>query len=406
MAAQVSVLKDHNRSKLGSNIKRLIEMIGGIQTIVRPSDTVLIKPNVLCGLKAETGATVCPETTAAIVELCRDAGASTVMIGEASNWGIDTMEAFRACGYDNLAEYTGSELVDLKMDEQVEVSIDDPIHNSILLPKTVFNVDVVIDIPVLKTHNQTIVSISLKNLSVGICNDQMKKSRIHSIGLYRPLPDELRVRGSELDFIIASLSKVLPCHLAVVDGFFGMHGFGSPIKGEPANAGLLAAGTDRVAVDAVCTDLIGLDPQRIPHIVLSGEKEIGTLKLDEIQVVGDPPESIRTPFREAIIEDIKDLAPDNVRIVCENACYSCVSNLGYFLKEHREQLEHLGPVTFVIGRTPASSVEKIKGRIVYYGNCAGIEMYGGGFVPGCVPRSRRQVFEALGIGEQYQSYEW
>jgi uncharacterized protein (DUF362 family) len=406
MHTRVAILREFNRPNLKSNVRKLIESIGGIEAVLRPSGSVLIKPNVLCGLAAETGATVCPEVIEAIVEMCRDSGASKIIIGEASNWGIDTLEAFRVCRYDALAERCGARLLDLKRDRQVEVSIQDAVHHTIELPQTIFEVDVVIDVPVLKTHNQTILSASLKNLAVGTCSDRMKKSRMHSIGLTPPPPEDRRARGSELDHMIASVSKVLPCHLVVVDGFYGMQGYGSPIRGEPANAGILVSGTDRVAVDSICARLIGIDPKKVPHILLSAEAGIGTLRLDAIELVGDSLESAGVKFEGSIIEDVYALAPANVRIINENACYSCVSNLGYFLKEHGKQLEDLGPVTFVIGKATAASVAKHRGKIVYYGNCAGLEMYGGGFVPGCVPRSRRQVFEALGIGDRYESYEW
>jgi len=206
-----------------------------------------------------------------------------------------------------------------------------------------------------------------------------------------------------LDYMIASVSKALPCHLVVVDGFYGMQGNGAPLKGEPANAGILVAGTNRVAVDSVCARLIGIDPQKVPHIALSAERGVGALDIDTIELVGDSVESTRVKFKGSIIEDVEALAPANVRIVRGNGCYSCVSNFGYFLKQHRAKLEDLGPITFVIG---TASVPACTGKVVYYGNCAGQEMYGGGFVPGCVPRSRRQVFEALGIGERYESYEW
>ena len=402
---RVAILKEFNRKNLKDSVKRLVQSIGGVEAVLRPSDSVLVKPNVLCGLTAETGATVCPEVIEGIVEMCLEAGASKIIVGEASNWGIDTMEAFHVCGYDMLSKRYGIQLLDLKKDRQVQVAIEDPVHPAIELPRTIFEVNVVVDVPVLKTHNQTVLSASLKNLAVGTCSDKMKKSHMHSICLTPPPSREQRARGSELDHMIASVSKVLPCHLVVVDGFYGMQGHGSPIKGEPANAGILVAGRDRVAVDSICARLIGIDPELVPHIRLSAEQGIGTLRLDDIKLIGESIESAGVKFKESIIRNIEALAPANVKILNENACYSCISNLGYFLVEHGAQLEDLGPVTFVLGKATAANVARHSGRIVYYGNCAGAEMYGGGFVPGCVPRSRRQVFEALGIGDRYESYE-
>ncbi len=403
--SKVAILKVRDRGKLKDCVAKLVQCIGGMGRFVRPSSTVLIKPNVLCGLAAETGATVCPEVIEAIVEMCKDSGAKSIIIGEASNWGVDTLRAFRICGYNAIAERYGVSLVDLKKDRQIEVPCDDPMHHSIELPRTIFDVDIVINVPVLKTHNQAVVSFSLKNLSVGTCSDNMKKSRMHSIGLASALPEERRKKGSELDSMIAYVSKAIPCHLIVVDGFYGMQGHGAPVNGRPANAGMLLCGTNRVAVDGTCARLIGINPPEVPHLALASDIGIGTFRDEDIELVGDPLEDVRMQFESSIITDLESLAPANVKIVRGDGCYSCVSNLGYFLEQHRKKIEDLGPITFVIGKASSSSFSSESGRIVYYGNCAGQDMYGGGFVPGCVPRSRRQVFEALGIGDRYESYD-
>ena len=273
--SRVGVLKVSDKQNLKQAVRQVLQSINGMEAVIRPSSSVLIKPNVLSGLRAETGATVCPEVVEGIAELCKEYGAGEIIVGEASNWNVDTMEAFRVCGYDALARRCGVKLLDLKKDKQLEITIDDSCHPMIKLPQTVFEVDVVIDVPVLKTHNQTILSGSLKNLAVGVCNDEMKKSCMHSICLTPPLSEGRRARGSELDHMIASVSKVLPCSLVVVDGFYGMQGNGSPVRGEPANARVLLSGFDRVAVDSTCARLIGIDPQKVPHIVLSAEKGIG-----------------------------------------------------------------------------------------------------------------------------------
>jgi uncharacterized protein (DUF362 family) len=302
---KVAVLKDKNRMNLERNTGELLELLGGTGAFVKKSDTVLIKPNVLCGLKAETGATVCPEIVETLVRLCRDAGASKVYIAEASNWGIDSMEAFYHCGYDDVAKKTGAELIDLKKEEQTGVEINNIAHRTIKLPKLLFDVDTVINVPVLKVHNQTGVSISLKNLAVGICSDNEKKKRIHSIGLFPP-PDKKAMKdGSLLDRMIVDVSRALPDHLAVVDGFFGMHGWGSPIKGKPAGAGLLIGGRNPVAVDAVACYLIGQNVSEIPHLVLAGEKGLGEIDVKRIDTLGTPLEKAKTVFRGALVTDLK-----------------------------------------------------------------------------------------------------
>lgn len=401
----VAVIKDNNRMNLRRNTEELLKLLGGIGTFVQKNDTVLIKPNVLCGHKAETGATVCPEIVETLVRLCMDAGASKLYIAEASNWGIDSMEALNHCGYDEVAKKTGSALIDLKKEEQTVKEINNIVHKTIKLPKLLFDVDTVINVPVLKTHNQTGVSISLKNLAVGVCTDREKKQRIHSIGLFQPLPRNAMKNGSLLDHMIVDVSRVLPTQLVVIDGFFGMHGWGSPIKGEPAGAGLLIGGANRVAVDSIACYLIGQPVNNIPHLVLAGQMGLGEIDIKKIDTFGTPLEEAATPFRGALVTDLNSIVPENMNIYYKNACYSCISNFGYFLIQNSESLKDIGTITVILGRHD-NDIQCREGHVLYYGNCAGSNMYGGSFVPGCVPRSRRQVFEALGIGNRYESYEW
>lgn len=404
--SRVAVIKDTDRSHLKENVEKLLATLGGMSSFVQKNSRVLIKPNVLCGLKAHTGATVCPETIETLVSLSFNAGATKVYIAEASNWGIDSMQALTFCGFDALAKRTGAFLIDLKKEKLINKKIDNPIHDSINLPQILFDVDAVINVPVLKTHNQAIVSVSLKNLAVGVCSDEEKKKRIHSIGLYQPPSEELKMRGTLLDYMIVDVSEVLPCSLVVVDGFFGMEGWGSPIKGTPPGAGLLIAGKNRVAVDSVASSLIGVVPEEVPHIVLAHEKDLGEMDLDKIDVIGARLEDVRTPFKSSVMTDFSSILPHNMEVLCENACYSCISNFGYFLLQNREHLKDLGPITVIIGKQKRDEFPNDRRHVLYYGNCAGEDMYGGSFVPGCVPRSRRQVFEALGIGNRYESYEW
>jgi uncharacterized protein (DUF362 family) len=59
-----------------------------------------------------------------------------------------------------------------------------------------------------------------------------------------------------------------------------------PVIGNPVCMNLILAGRNVVSVDAVCSRLMGYDPDSIPHIALSAERGIGPIDSDSIQVVG------------------------------------------------------------------------------------------------------------------------
>ncbi len=59
-------------------------------------------------------------------------------------------------------------------------------------------------------------------------------------------------------------------YFSVVDGIVAMEGNG-PVAGDRREAGLIVAGANPVAVDAVCARLMGFDPQRLPILARAFE---------------------------------------------------------------------------------------------------------------------------------------
>jgi uncharacterized protein (DUF362 family) len=60
-----------------------------------------------------------------------------------------------------------------------------------------------------------------------------------------------------------------------------------PVVGNPCELGVIVAGTNVVSVDAMCSRLMGYNPDKIPHIQGSYELGLGEIELDQINVVGD-----------------------------------------------------------------------------------------------------------------------
>ena len=77
-------------------------------------------------------------------------------------------------------------------------------------------------------------------------------------------------------------------------GRTAMEGDG-PIMGRPRALGLLAMGTDLVAVDATCARIIGLDPGKIPYL-RSASAFLGNVGTDRIAHLGESPTRYATRF--------------------------------------------------------------------------------------------------------------
>ena len=113
------------------------------------------------------------------------------------------------------------------------------------------------------------------------------------------------------DRLIALASLLLP-QVSIVDGFTAMHGQG-PHFGSPLKLGLVVAGTDPVAVDAVAAWVHGFDPLELPYLRQAHATGLGTADLAAIQILGDPPPELGRRVRRHSADRLLRLATGAVR---------------------------------------------------------------------------------------------
>ncbi len=92
--------------------------------------------------------------------------------------------------------------------------------------------------------------------------------------------------------LIATLANSVRPVVSLVDGFKAMHREG-PDGGEAVDLGVIIAGVDPVAVDAVSAAIMGFDPAKILHLRHANAEGIGQVNLEAITIVGDSLESVR-----------------------------------------------------------------------------------------------------------------
>ena len=134
----------------------------------------------------------------------------------------------------------------------------------------------------MKTHHWAGATLSLKNLFgtlPGICYGWPK--------------NELHWRGIPNSIIDIALTNTP--HLAIVDGIVGMEGDG-PLNGTAKAMGVLVMGADLPAVDATCCRLMGLDPRRVPYLLLAERKKLGRIREPEVQQLGEAIAARMQPF--------------------------------------------------------------------------------------------------------------
>ena len=273
--------------------------LAGCEGIIQPGARVLVKPNWnAVGLPGST-------SMAAVQAACRWAyaqGAGEVVVGEGPvPIGRPAIEAFLRDieATERLAEVGVRFLL---FDDAEHVLIHDvpDLPAEVGIARLALEADVTINLPLMKVHSTCIATLALKNLKG--CLRPQDKMEFHRVGL--------------LPAIIALDRIVLP-QIHVVDAIHAMEGEHN--RGPLVPLGLLIAGRDPVATDAVACAQMGIGPEEVPLLRMATAAGLGVHLLEEIDVVGEPlvPRRFERPQ-----ERLQRLYP-GLRIDDAGACSAC-----------------------------------------------------------------------------------
>jgi uncharacterized protein (DUF362 family) len=368
----------HDEAEVDAAVREAVGLLGGLSALLMPGDTVLVKPNLVDNYDYTTGVTTNPFVVRSLVRMAKEEGARKVIVADGSRVGLDSETALAGTRMRALCEDAGAEVRDLKKDAyQVAFITNGRLFRKIRLPRTLFEADVIINVPVVKTHDSEPLTLGLKNMK-GLIHETDKK-RFHRWGL----------RQCVLD-----LNKVALPHLTVYDGTIGMEGAG-PVYGTPANLGLLLASFDTLAGDAITAAVVGYGPEELPYLAMARDQGLGTCDLDRIRVVGKGIEEVKRPFKR--IDLSMDRYRDHgIRVVTEGACSGCNQFVeSFFIRlVDAGRLDEMKGATVVFGQTvrlpetppPLTDVIRV-------GTCTKKIKADGDYLPGCPPHI--QEFKAL-----------
>jgi uncharacterized protein (DUF362 family) len=257
-------------------VREAINHLGGMESFVRPGQTVLIKPDLSVFYSAEEGCTTDPLLVGALIRLAKAAGAVRVVVAESSSESFSAMEVMEVTGMTAVAEREGAELLDLGGSEVPTRTIAVPngqVLGLVPLPIPLLDADVIIDAPKAKNHSLDPISGALKNW-VGISNH---RSRIQSDG-----DDESIHRFMDI------MTVTRPA-LCVVDALIAGEGDG-PVANLPRWCGCVIASTDPVATDVTIARLMGRDWRKLQFAREAERRGLGVR--ETIDYVGIPLEAV------------------------------------------------------------------------------------------------------------------
>ncbi|MCD6393829.1 MAG: DUF362 domain-containing protein [Planctomycetes bacterium] len=354
---------------------------------------VLLKPNAGRNAAPKTGITTHPQVVAAAIDAFREAGAE-VAVGESPITGVKMAEAFESTGIGAVAKARNCPLIDMDVRRYVPLEIPAGVAmKSLKLCAEVAEYDIIVSIPVMKTHMHTVVTLSVKNMKG--CLWRRSKVDFHMLD---------PVAGYEekpLDIAIADMSSVLRPHLSIIDGTIGMEGLG-PSAGAPKALGVVLVGADAFAADALACAIMGISAFDVPHLRMGAERGHGLIDLDSIDASPENWKDVQSSFA---------LPPDNLsiefagfNIMDRQSCSACQSTLLMFLQTYGQYMLDSAPddkdIVIAIGK----GHEKLPCGTLCVGNCTAGHKECGVFVSGCPPVSSeilKRYFESQGKRPNY-----
>jgi len=180
-----------------------------------------------------------------------------------------------------------------------------------------------------------------------------------------------------------------------VDAIHCQEGLG-PIFGKPVEMDLIVAGSDAVAVDAVCGYITGFDPEEVPITLEAAKRGLGVAERGAIEIVGESIESVHRRFMR-VLEDERIKIEGFDLIYGDATCTGCRMGImsSLFDMKEADQLMYLPGITVVTG-DPEIPETIPKDDLVTVGRCVFKGKRSNRHVKGCPPNNQDIVQAIIG----------
>jgi uncharacterized protein (DUF362 family)/ferredoxin len=219
--------------------RRALTLLGGLESLVHPGDRVLLKPNFVAPFAQ---AATSFEVIEAVVEAVRECGGEPI-IAESSGFEFDTEATLALLGVREWAQARDVPVLNLDHGPFAHVVTE---IGTLEIAQAALDADALINLPKLKRHSLTAVTLGIKNL-MGLFSRDSRRW-LHAVGLERGL---------------AALARAVKPQLTILDALTVSS---RAVYGESAPLGMILGSRDLVALDHYACGLLGEDPQQIAHI--------------------------------------------------------------------------------------------------------------------------------------------
>ena len=246
-------------------VRAAVEALGGMGRFVSRDNVVLVKPNIGWDRLPAQAANTNPEIVAAVVKMCKEAGAKRVLVED--NCLNDHRRCYTRSGILEAATAAGAEMPFMNVRRFKLVNTGGTVLGNWPVYEDALEADVLINMPIAKHHSLSRLSMGMKNL----------------YGLIGGPRHRLHQRLAEG---IADLTAFFRPALTILDAFRILVRSG-PQGGRLSDTELaktVVAGVDPVAVDARGAEFFGLKGSDLDFVRLGAERGLGTYDLSSLNI--------------------------------------------------------------------------------------------------------------------------
>jgi len=255
------VVKGNSQRKM---LRHAVERLGGIERFVKPGERVLIKPNASWARPPEYGATTDPELVAEMVRLCYEGGAKEVWVTDVCV--NEPHKAFLVSGIGPASVKAGASVKIPNEKDFVYTHIGGELIKAWHVSKFYHEVDRLINMPVVKHHSLSGCTIAMKNL-------------------YGAMGGRRHQFHQDIHLAIAEIAVALKPTLTVVDCIRILKRNG-PTGGSLMDVQehwAIVVGTDIVAIEAFCAQLLDLNAKDLPFLSLGQKLGLGSMHWRDVE---------------------------------------------------------------------------------------------------------------------------
>ncbi len=244
-----------------------IEALGGMKAFVKPSQRVVVKPNIGWDKTPEEGANTSPELVGEIVRQALAAGANEVVVFDhtCNNW----KNSYKNSGIEAAVVEAGGKIVQgNEVADYVERSCEAAVSmKTAKIHKALLDADVVINVPILKNHGGAKMTAAMKNW-MGVVWD---RQFMHSNNLPQCIADSILYRKPDL---------------TVIDAYRVMHANGprGVSLADVTERKYMILSRDIVAADSMALKIIDYEADKVPYIAMAEKHGLGIADPSKIKI--------------------------------------------------------------------------------------------------------------------------